>query len=76
MRNSRRVTLPGMSNPGGKVAVAVGSRGIHDLPVIVACTVDFLKAMGLQPFIVPAMGSHGGATAEGQEALLRRTGCQ
>jgi hypothetical protein len=56
--------------PRGRVAVAVGSRGISNLDRIVAALLDALKAAGASPFIVPAMGSHGGATPEGQRALL------
>ncbi|MCS1408127.1 MAG: hypothetical protein M2R45_01297 [Verrucomicrobia subdivision 3 bacterium] len=53
-----------------KIAVAVGSRGIANLSTIVRATIEQLKAQGAQPFIVPAMGSHGGATAEGQREVL------
>ncbi len=60
--------------PGRKVAVAVGSRGIHNIPVIVATVVECLRGIGLEPFIIPAMGSHGGATAEGQEDILKHLG--
>jgi len=60
--------------PGSRVAVAVGSRGIMNLAAIVRETVEWLKEQGAQPFIVPAMGSHGGATAEGQAAVLREYG--
>ena len=56
--------------PGFQVALTVGSRGITNLREIVSCTVQALKAMGAEPFIVPAMGSHGGATAEAQVELL------
>jgi hypothetical protein len=56
--------------PGASIAVAVGSRGIANLSTIVRETVRFLKRKGALPFIVPSMGSHGGATAEGQEAVL------
>jgi hypothetical protein len=56
--------------PGASIAVAVGSRGIANLSAIVREVVSFLKRKGARPFIVPAMGSHGGATAEGQEAVL------
>jgi hypothetical protein len=59
---------------GHRIAVAVGSRGISNLASIVAAIVDVLKADGVQPFIVPAMGSHGGATAEGQSAVLAEYG--
>ena len=60
--------------PGERVAVGVGSRGIANLPAIVRAVVDRLKAHGAQPFIVAAMGSHGGATADGQRALLAELG--
>ncbi|UOM33175.1 lactate racemase domain-containing protein [Acuticoccus sp. I52.16.1] len=60
--------------PGMSVAIAVGSRGLADLPTLVAATVKALKAAGAEPFIVPAMGSHGGATAEGQALLLNGMG--
>jgi len=56
--------------PGLTVAVAVGSRGITDLAKVVAEVVRRLKAAGMKPFITPAMGSHGGATAEGQKEVL------
>ena len=49
--------------PGARVAVGVGSRGIADLPVLVRAVVDGLKYLGLVPFIVPSMGSHGEADA-------------
>lgn len=55
---------------GQRVAIAVGSRGVANLSTIVAAVVSQVKAVGGQPIIVPAMGSHGGATAEGQEKLL------
>lgn len=59
---------------GRKVALAVGSRGIKNLAEIVGATVDYLIAKGALPFIVPAMGSHGGATAAGQSAVLEGYG--
>lgn len=55
---------------GERVAVTVGSRGIANLPDIVRATVDEIRAQGARPFIIPAMGSHGGGTAEGQRAVL------
>lgn len=55
---------------GDRVAVAVGSRGIANLPVLVRATLDFLHDLGTQPFIVAAMGSHGGGTPEGQRQIL------
>ncbi|MBS6951807.1 MAG: DUF362 domain-containing protein [Enterocloster asparagiformis] len=56
---------------GLRIAVAVGSRGICNLPEIVRAVIAYLKDMGARPFIVPSMGSHGGATAEGQREVLR-----
>ncbi len=55
---------------GKRLAITVGSRGIPSLDVIVRTVVDVLKEWGAKPFIVPAMGSHGGATAEGQREMI------
>lgn len=60
--------------PGMEIAVAVGSRGLDRLPELVATTIEFIKEQGATPFIVPSMGSHGGATAEGQIAVLKHLG--
>ncbi|RJR19843.1 MAG: DUF362 domain-containing protein [Desulfobacteraceae bacterium] len=60
--------------PGLSVAVAVGSRGITDLSTAVREVVKRLKEAGMEPFITPAMGSHGGAAAEGQMEVLRLRG--
>ena len=59
---------------GARVAIAVGSRGIANLPLIVHETVAWVKTQGGEPFLVPAMGSHGGATADGQRAVLEGYG--
>jgi hypothetical protein len=59
---------------GDKVAVGVGSRGTHDLKVLVKATVECLKVMQLKPYIIPAMGSHGAATGEGQAQVLAELG--
>jgi hypothetical protein len=59
---------------GSVVAVAVGSRGISNLAAIVRRVITKLKDSGAAPFITPAMGSHGGATAEGQIEVLRSRG--
>ena len=56
--------------PGAKIAIAVGSRGIANIAEIVRIVVDQLRASGCKPFIVPAMGSHGGATSKGQASIL------
>jgi hypothetical protein len=60
--------------PGKSVAIAVGSRGVANLPLLVKSLADVLKSRGLNPFVVPAMGSHGNATAEGQRDVLARLG--
>lgn len=60
--------------PGMEIAVAVGSRGLDRITELTAVTVKFLKGLGAKPFIVPSMGSHGGATAEGQRAVLEHLG--
>ena len=56
--------------PGAQIAVTGGSRGIADIVPILRTVVDELKARGAEPFLIPAMGSHGGATAEGQIAMM------
>ncbi len=68
---------------GDEVAIAVGSRGLCDLVSVVSSVVAWVREQGAVPFLVPAMGSHGGATAEGQRAVLEeyglgpeRTGCE
>ncbi len=60
--------------PGSRVAIGVGSRGISNLASIVRAVVDFWRDAGMNPFIFPSMGSHGGATAEGQAAVLAHFG--
>src|SRR5437867_6071502 len=60
--------------PGAQIAVGVGSRGITNIKNIVAAVLDELKAAGAKPFIIPAMGSHGGATPEGQTGVLESYG--
>jgi len=59
---------------GGSIAVGVGSRGIGDLPALVTGVVDGLRDRGFNPFVFPAMGSHGGATAAGQREMLASLG--
>lgn len=56
--------------PGKRIAVTAGSRGIRNVDEITRSVVAFVKSRGAEPFIVPAMGSHGGATAEGQREML------
>jgi lactate racemase-like protein len=66
--------IAGRIRRGGRVAVAVGSRGIAEVARITAAVVDTLRRHGAEPFIIPAMGSHGGATAEGQQEVLASLG--
>lgn len=66
--------VAGRIKPGAQIAVAVGSRGISNLQAIVASVLELLRAAGALPFIVPAMGSHGGATPDGQKELLAEYG--
>jgi hypothetical protein len=61
-------------SPGDRVAIAVGSRGVADIPVLAREVVRAVQSAGGHPFIVPAMGSHGGATAEGQKDVLEQLG--
>lgn len=56
--------------PGMNIAITAGSRGIRNVGIITKAVVDAVKRRGANPFIVPAMGSHGGATAEGQKEML------
>ena len=60
--------------PGQRIAITSGSRQISRLPEVTRIVVDALKKKGADPFIIPAMGSHGGATARGQEEMLRGLG--
>jgi len=60
--------------PGSRVAIGVGSRGITNISTIVHSVVDYWKTQGMHPFIFPAMGSHGAATAEGQADVLAHYG--
>ena len=56
--------------PGQTVALTAGSRGVANIALILRAAVEFFKSIGAKPFIFPAMGSHGGAKAEGQTALI------
>jgi hypothetical protein len=66
--------LDGRIAVGARIAIACGSRGIDNVGAIVKEIAAFVRSKGAQPFIVPAMGSHGGATAEGQQEVLRLNG--
>ena len=60
--------------PGASVAIGAGSRGVANIDIIVRAAVDWWRAQGMRPFVFPAMGSHGAATAAGQAAVLAKYG--
>jgi hypothetical protein len=60
--------------PGQTVALTAGSRGIANIPLVLKSVATFLKDLGARPFLVPAMGSHGGGLAEGQKKVLESYG--
>jgi hypothetical protein len=60
--------------PGKRIAITCGSRGVANVAIITRAIADFVKSRGAFPFVIPAMGSHGGATAEGQKALIEGYG--
>jgi len=74
LESLKSLPLEDRIKPGQTVAVAVGSRGIHLIDTVVFHCLKFLKSKGLKPFIVPAMGSHGGATPDGQLNVLANLG--
>ena len=65
---------PNKVKPGSRIAIGAGSRGIDQIDVVVKAAVDFWKSRDCRPFIIPVMGSHGAATAEGQADVLRHYG--
>ncbi len=73
-RQLANLNLQEKVKPGQSVAVTAGSRGIANIHIITKAVIDHLKRLGTQPFIVPAMGSHGGGTAEGQRAIVEGYG--
>jgi hypothetical protein len=69
-----RIGVRSKVKSGQKVAITAGSRGIANIALVIKAVADFMKGCGAEPFIFPAMGSHAGATAEGQKALLATYG--
>jgi hypothetical protein len=69
-----RLELGQKVRPGESVAITAGSRGIANIAAITRAIVEHLKGLGAKPFVVPAMGSHGGGTAEGQRQLIESYG--
>jgi len=70
----KRAGLMEKIKPGAKIAITAGSRGIAHYQEMLATVVDMVKKAGGEPFLIPAMGSHGGATPEGQIEVLRSLG--
>jgi hypothetical protein len=70
----RRPEIGESIRPGQRVAIGVGSRGVARVAEITAALVKELRVLGADPFVIPAMGSHGGATADGQREVLARLG--
>jgi len=69
-----RLQLAEKIQPGQTVAISAGSRGIANIHIIIKAVADHLRSLGAEPFIVPAMGSHGGGTAEGQQGIIEGYG--
>ena len=69
-----RPELSGLIKGGMRIAITCGSRGISNIAVITRAIADFVRSRDASPFIVPAMGSHGGACADGQKALIASYG--
>ncbi len=73
-RELQKVLGSGSVQAGARIGITAGSRGIRNIDVILRSVVSGLKALGARPFIFPAMGSHGGGTAEGQAGVLAHYG--
>ncbi len=69
-----RQNIAARIRPGMRICLTCGSRGIDNIVAIIAAVAEFCKQQGAQPFAIPAMGSHGGATAEGQLEVLHSFG--
>lgn len=69
-----RLNLAGKLPPGSRIAITCGSRGVANIATVIRTVVEEIKALGWEPFLVPTMGSHGGATAEGQREVIESYG--
>ncbi|MEJ7837256.1 MAG: lactate racemase domain-containing protein [Thermomicrobiales bacterium] len=69
-----RSEIAGTIKPGQRVVLTAGSRGVDRIAEILRATVQEIRKLGAEPFVIPAMGSHGGAIAEGQRALIEHYG--
>ncbi|AEV28391.1 Uncharacterized conserved protein (DUF2088) [Sphaerochaeta pleomorpha str. Grapes] len=74
IKELERKEISSTIKPGMSIAITAGSRGVRNVALITKTIVDFVWGKGAKPFIVPAMGSHGGATAEGQKDMLATFG--
>lgn len=76
VRDAVRLQLEslGRKPPKGEIAITAGSRGIANIALILRSCGEWLREQGAEPFVVPAMGSHNGATAAGQQAMLEGLG--
>lgn len=70
----KRDAISSQIKPGMAIAITCGSRGVANINIIIKAVVDYVKKLGANPFIFPAMGSHGGATAEGQLQIVNGYG--
>jgi hypothetical protein len=70
----KKAGLANKIRPGAEIAITAGSRGIAHYPEILATVVDEVKKAGANPFLIPTMGSHGGASPEGQISVLKGLG--
>ncbi len=70
----RRIGIAQLVKPGQRIALTAGSRGIVNIVPIIKTTGEVLKELGAKPFVIPTMGSHGGATPEGQRNVLKNIG--
>ncbi len=73
-REIARLNLAGKLPPGSRIAITCGSRGVANIATVIRTVVEEVKALGWEPFLVPTMGSHGGATAEGQREVIESYG--
>jgi uncharacterized protein (DUF362 family) len=74
LRRLRDAGLKDKISPGDRIAITAGSRGMGGEAELLSGIADAVKEAGGQPFVIPAMGSHGGATPEGQAEILKRLG--
>ncbi|MBF7096629.1 DUF2088 domain-containing protein [Alkalibacter sp. M17DMB] len=66
--------ITGGIKPGMKIAITAGSRGVANIALVTKTIVEAVKSKGAEPFVIPTMGSHGGATASGQKSVLESYG--